>query len=611
MSAQRHFRATCACLLVGLLQGVRPNYPMTAAGRIRAADTAGSSGQIDRDVEASLLGIWGVELEFGPRVRGPVTLTRVGDRWSLSVAGAQGEAPLKTDSVTLSLPGSLGELRARLRNGGRTIDGFWIQPATTVSGVRYASPVHLERRGRAIWRGDIDPLADRYSLYLRISAANDRTLSATFSNPQANHRGGASHFRVEQRGDTLRFIDSTGRAPTLTAQLDSAPRRIVLPWPQLGYTLVLTPMSRNDAVGYVPRVSPVARYEYRTPLSNGDGWRTARASSVGVDEALLAALVDRIVNADPDDPKQPSVHSLLIARRGTLVLEEYFRGFDADRTHDLRSASKTFTGVMLGAAMLHGASIAPETKVYPLFGGVAAFGNADPRKDSLTIAHLLTHSSGLACDDNDDASPGEENHVQGQTEQPDWFSYTLALPMVHAPGEHYAYCSMGMNLVGGALVRRTHLWLPELFHRWVARPLGITRYHWNLTSTGDGYGGGGVHMLPRDVLKIGAAYLNAGSWNGARIATPAWVRRATARQIDVPALKNSDGFAWHRNTFRVGERSYDEYEANGNGGQLLILVPSLSLAIVFTAGDYGNYRAWRTLRESIVPTNIIPAVRDR
>ena len=44
-------------------------------------------------------------------------------------------------------------------------------------------------------------------------------------------------------------------------------------------------------------------------------------------------------------------HILGHLENGKLVLEEYFHGFSADRPHDLRSASKTFTGILAGAAM--------------------------------------------------------------------------------------------------------------------------------------------------------------------------------------------------------------------------------------------------------------------
>ena len=79
----------------------------------------------------------------------------------------------------------------------------------------------------------------------------------------------------------------------------------------------------------------------------------------------------------------------------------------------------------------------------------------------------MTHTSGLACDDNDDASPGNEVTMGTQRDQPDWWKYTLDLPVAYDPGTHYAYCSGGMSLVGGALTAATGLWLPALFDRTV------------------------------------------------------------------------------------------------------------------------------------------------
>jgi CubicO group peptidase (beta-lactamase class C family) len=323
-----------------------------------------------------------------------------------------------------------------------------------------------------------------------------------------------------------------------------------------------------------------------------------------MDEALLRDLVRSIVAADPAAPDAPRIHSVLVARRGKLVLDEYFYGFTADRPHDTRSASKTMTSVLVGVAADRGA-LSPGTPVYRLF---AHPDSAEPRKGRITVAHLLTHNSGLACDDNDDASPGNEGVMQEQTRQPDWYRYILDLPVVHEPGTVYAYCSGGMNLAGGAVAAATGSWLPDFFDRHVARPLGIERYHVNLMPTGQAYSGGGMYLRPRDLLKLGQTYLDGGVWHGRRIVSKHWVELSTARQIGGPDDGTGDGYGWHRSRLAANGRGYQEYEANGNGGQFVIVVPELELAVAFTAGNYMRYPIWRKFRDELVPKYVMAAV---
>jgi CubicO group peptidase (beta-lactamase class C family) len=261
--------------------------------------------------------------------------------------------------------------------------------------------------------------------------------------------------------------------------------------------------------------------------------------------------------------------------------------------------------------------------VYAALARRGPFANPDPRKDQITLAHLLTHTSGLACDDNDDASPGNEGTMQSQRAQPDWWKYTLDLPIAHEPGTRYAYCSAGSNLVGAVLTTASGTWLPALFDRLLAQPLGFQRYHWNLMPSGDGYLGGGVSMRPRDLLKIGQLYLDGGRWHGLRLVDSSWVRISTAAHARIsPATTGLDsssfgnfygeaeeGYGWHLSTLRSGGREHPEYAATGNGGQLLIVVPDLDLTVVFTAGNYGQGGVWTRFRSQIVPQEIIPAIR--
>ncbi|HJT98174.1 MAG TPA: serine hydrolase [Rhodanobacteraceae bacterium] len=577
----------------------------------------------------ALLGLWTSEVTFVSQPRGPLEVTRDGAGWRATLAGAEAKFAAAGDAIRFAFPGRGGAFRGKLAGGA--IDGYWLQPSGASedrsdpggSGQPFATPLILKSAGRDAWRGEVHPLDDRFTLYLKIFRGDDGALVGAFRNPEVNSRGGASQFRVSRDGDRVHFgVKPDPSAPEIAHDaILRSPDRLEIPWPDLGRTLTLARRDPKDVPAFFPRPPGTPKYDYRKPPALDDGWTTANASDVGIDEAALAALVQRLIDADPAARRPSLIHSLLVAHRGKLVLEEYFFGFDRDTPHDIRSAGKTFASVMLGAAMAKGTKIGPETKVYDLLAGMGPFAHPDPRKAKITLAHLMTHSSGLACDDNDDASPGNEGTMQTQHAQPNWWKYTLDLPMAHDPGTRYAYCSANSNLVGAALTAATHTWLPELFDRSVARPLGFGTYYWNLMPTGEGYQGGGAFVRPRDLLKVGQVYLDGGTWHGKRIVDAAWVKESTAPHIEITPQttgldaeqfgnfynRGVDGYAWH--LAAPGAHAYREYDASGNGGQLLIVVPDYDLAVVITAGNYMQGGIWSRWRDEIVGNAIIPAIR--
>jgi CubicO group peptidase (beta-lactamase class C family) len=578
-----------------------------------------------------LEGLWVSETRFGPALQGELTLARTDQGWRATIADAEATAPVSGNSVRIAFPDERGAFRGELAADGASIEGYWQQPSGATddrrnpggSGQSFVTPVVLHAGGADTWRGTVQPLEDRFTLYLRIFRNADGALVAAFRNPELNSRGGASQFHVAREEDSVVFTarpSDTGIR--LTAKRLTDPDRLRVAWPDVG-TLELERRTPAEAPHFFPRPPGEPRYVYQRPPKTGDGWATARAQRVGMDEARLARLVQRLIDIDPSSQRPALVHSVLVARQGRLVLEEYFYGHDRDTPHDMRSAGKTFSSVMLGAAMMRGATIAPDTKIYELLADGGPYANPDPRKRHITLAHLLTHSAGLACDDNDEASPGNEGTMSAQTAQPDWWKYTLDLPMVHLPGVRYAYCSANTNLVGAALTKATGTWLPEFFDRTVAQPLGFGRWHWNVMPNGEGYQGGGAFVRPRDLLKIGQAYLDGGRWYDKQIVTPEWVVRSTAPRMRINEAttglsagdfgnayaKSTDAYAWHLFELRSGRRAYREYEASGNGGQLLIVVPEAELVVVFTAGNYMQGGIWGRFRSEIVPNDILGAIR--
>jgi CubicO group peptidase (beta-lactamase class C family) len=468
-------------------------------------------------------------------------------------------------------------------------------------------------------------MRDTFTLYLRIFRDADGALIGAFRNPEMNFRAGAAQFHVTQMRGTVSFTaDPAHPDKALSAIYDAKDATLQIRFPGLDQTFVLKHATPAQASGFFPRPPGSPPYVYRAPQSVDDGWAVARARDVGFDEAKLASLVQSIIDVDPAAKRPDLIDALLIARHGKLVLDEYFEGNDRDRQHDLRSAGKTFSSVMLGALMHEGAAISPDTHLYPLLAGMGPFSNPDPRKDQITLGQLMTHTSGLACDDNDDASPGNEDTLQSQRKERNWWKYTLDLPMAHDPGTRYAYCSAGMNLMGAALTAAAQESLPELFDRTVARPLAWGPYYWNAMPNGQGYLGGGSFVRPRDLLKLGQAYLDGGVWNGHRIVDASWVTRSTKSYVAIQPsttglspdqfqnfyVPAEDGYAWHLAVLHAPGRDYRAYGASGNGGQLLIVVPELDLTVVFTGSNYQQGLIWNPWRDRIIPTEIIPAISD-
>lgn len=582
-----------------------------------------------------IVGLWIARLDLGPEIRSRLRVTRSHGAWQAEIAGRHAGVAVDGDSVRFQLPRGLGAFRGTWGAGRVSITGFWIQPPGAPRDPRdpgsgdpaYASPLVLRRTGPDRWSGDVVPLDDRFTLYLDIRRNAAGAQVAAFRNPERNATGGASQFQVTRAGDSLWFgarPDTAAPVIRIGATLAHSPDRLRMSWPDLGRSLELRRCAAAEAAAFRPRALRDTAYVYRPPPATGDGWRTARAREVGMDEAVLGRLVQRLLRVDPALPRTPLVHALLVARRGQLVLEEYFHGYDRERPHDLRSAGKTFASVMLGTAMMRGVAIAPDSSIYRLVAARGPFAHPDPRKSDITLADLMTHTSGLACDDNDDRSPGNEDVMQQQQRQPDWWKYTLDLPIAHDPGTRYAYASAGMNLVGAALTTATRTWLPAWFESTIARPLGFGRHYWNLMPNGEGYLGGGAFVRPRDLLKLGQVYLDGGRWRGTPIVDSSWVSRSTAPRVHVsPAttglapdqfgnfyLEADDGLAWHLSTLHANGREYRTYGATGNGGQLLIVVPELQLVVAFTAGNYGQGGIWLRFRSEIVPREIIPAIVD-
>jgi CubicO group peptidase (beta-lactamase class C family) len=522
--------------------------------------------------------------------------------WRAEIAGRRADVHLAGDTLSFELPDGRGGFRGHFAPRRQSIFGHWIQHE------RYASPVTLTRMGKTErWRGEIDPLADELTMYLKVEPRTDGSMRAFLKNPERN----AGYFMrvatLERDGKTVRLLSAPRGGRPAQVLTEGVFADEVLSIPLRGGTYDFRRVGPGAASDFYPRSRPGlgSAYRYQEPPSLDDGWPVATPEEVGLSRDTLERFVRMIIETPIDSLSCPEIHGVLIARHGKFVFEEYFHGENRDKPHDTRSAAKSLTSVLLGAAMHARVPLSTESRIYQVMHGGAFPEGLDPRKQKLALGHLLTMSSGLDADDGDENSLGNEDRVQ-DGDNPDWWKLTLDLEMVRAPGEKAVYASMQANLIGAVMRMASGRPLTELFHDLVAQPLQMRRYWLNLQPLGEPYMGGGVRLLPRDFIKLGQLMLNGGTWNGRRVVSTEWAKKSTSPLV--PMGKTSQyGYLWWIYEYPFEGKTIQAFYAGGNGGQVVMGIPDLDLVFAIYGGNYSDPIMFQVQRK-LVPEYVLAAV---
>jgi CubicO group peptidase (beta-lactamase class C family) len=542
-----------------------------------------------------LTGLWYAKLRFGPDVRGRLVVDRANGVWRAELDGRAAPVRAKGDSLLLELPGAgafLGRMRPnRSSSDGARVVGRWLYPN------RSTAPLTLTSCGASCFHGEVVAPDEGFTFWLKVSRHADGTLSAFLRNPERNLGGQWIPVKAIRRdGDVVALLDRTGKV------ISSGPFRDgVMSIPLRGGTYDFRRLPDSVYTDFYPRGRPTVKYSYAPPRQEQDGWHVGRLRDVGISEDSIATFVQRLIDLPIDSVFTPQTHALLIARHGRLVLEEYFHGEHADKPHDTRSASKTHVTALIGAAMLAGVRISPETRVYATLRPSATA--LPPRKQALTVEHLLTMTGGFDCNDSGER-PADEDKIQQDTVA-DWTRVVLDVDMVRDPGSVAAYRSMQPYLAGQVLARVSGRSLADLFHELVAEPLGFRQYYLGLTPLGEVYFGGGHRFVARDFLKLPQLYLNGGTWRGRRVLSKEWVDRSMAPRYQLGSRKY--GYLWWIKDYQYRGRTIQAYMQLGNGSQNAIFIPELDLAIATFGANY-NSPSINYLLNILIPTYILPAV---
>lgn len=284
----------------------------------------------------------------------------------------------------------------------------------------------------------------------------------------------------------------------------------------------------------------------------------------------------------------PGATSVLLQRGGRPLVELYARGADAATLHDTRSVGKSVTAMLVAAAVQDGL-LRRDTPVFAAFQDLAPLQHDGPAKQAITVEDLLTMSSALDCDDNQDASPGNE---EAMYPQPRWLRWAVDLPTRTVARDAqglvpWAYCTAGSFLLGQLLERRVPGGLEAYAATRLFQPLGITAWQWHHSPTGETMTGGGLRLRTRDWAALMQTLLQRGRWQGrlvleaAQVDTLLSVRRSTPFGLDY-------GEQFWRRDYALSCGRFSGWMMSGNGGNHVLMLPALDAVLVLTRTHYNQ-----------------------
>ena len=322
-------------------------------------------------------------------------------------------------------------------------------------------------------------------------------------------------------------------------------------------------------------------------------WRGAW--DVAIEASLPGSAEDQISQTVELIGQIEGVESVLVVHDGLLVAERYFRGATPERLQNMKSASKGVLSALVGIAIDQGhlALDDPISDYLP-----ERYVEGDPRKDGITVRHLLGMTSGL-----ESTSFGaygswasSRNLVQN----------ALARPLLATPGTTFAYSTGSTHLLSAVLTAATGQSSLDFARQHLFEPLGIEGVVWERDRQGIYLGGNNMAMRSRDMARFGLLYLDRGRWGDHQVVPWSFVDQSTVVQHSWSSrFGGGYGYLWW---IRHPEER-GAYTASGFGGQYIFISRADDLVVVINSTEVSKGRGWRGELFSAIREGIVEPVR--
>ncbi|MFX1506979.1 MAG: serine hydrolase domain-containing protein [Promethearchaeota archaeon] len=336
-----------------------------------------------------------------------------------------------------------------------------------------------------------------------------------------------------------------------------------------------------------------------------DDWQVSTPEEQDISSDLLNTMYSNLKQKHSD-----KIHNLVITKNADIIFEKYYL---TNGSHQWYSCTKTVMGILTGIAVDQGYIPSIDQKVMAYFP-VNNTANFDERKGNITIKHLLMMRSGFEWGEWTKPYSDPSNVIYPWQESANWTKYAINRPMARIPGTAFDYDTGGSHILSAIIQSASGMATLDFAETYLFNPLGIEVDDWLKSNEGLVWGGVGLKISPRDMLKIGDLILNNGTRGGEQIVSEDWIRELayTPKEVDyIPGtLEVFTSSFWTHYGYQtwISPSHFGTYviSARGFQGQFLTILPEYRISLVMNA-ELDREKA-RSVISAILSDYILPAV---
>lgn len=261
------------------------------------------------------------------------------------------------------------------------------------------------------------------------------------------------------------------------------------------------------------------------------------------------------------------MHSVIMARHGKILLESYYKPYNAEKLHRMYSVTKSFVSLAIGALCTEGRISLDDriTKYFPEFPAKHEYIEKTTIRDMLMMRSPHDYTTYK--------QHPEMNWVES------WFK---TLP-THEPGTVFAYDTSATHTLGALVEKLSGKSLLDYLRGVCLDEIGFSKNSYCLTDPqGVSIGGSGMMAAPMDIMRTAMLIMNGGEWNGKQLLDREYLKAATSFQTrtETRGSFQDERQGYGMQFWRVRHNSFMMY---GMAGQLALFVPDKDFILVTTA----------------------------